>query len=86
MNKATCLSLLSNAVLVWNTVHMMRIIQRLRASGETMTVEELTRISPMAFSHVIPNGTYFSRRTRPEPEGDHDGHGHPLDLEMGSDA
>jgi TnpA family transposase len=26
MNKATCLSLLSNAVLVWNTVHMTRMI------------------------------------------------------------
>lgn len=86
MNKATCLSLLSNAVLVWNTVHMMRIIQQLRASGETMTEEELARSSPMAFSHVIPNGTYFTRRTRPEPEGDHDGHGYPLDLELGSDA
>ena len=46
MNKATCLSLLSNAVLVWNTVHMMRIIPQLRASGETMTEEELARISP----------------------------------------
>ena len=86
MNKATCLSLLSNAVLVWNTVHMMRIIQRLRTSGETMTAEELARISPMAFSHVIPNGTYFTRRTPPEPESDDDGHGHSLDLEMGSDA
>jgi hypothetical protein len=52
-----------------------------------MTEEELARISPMAFSYVIPNGTYFTRRTRPEPEGDHDGHGYPLDLEeMGSDA
>ena len=51
-----------------------------------MTEEELARISPMAFSHVIPNGTYFTRRTSPELEGDHDGHGHSLDLEMGSDA
>jgi hypothetical protein len=65
---------------------MMRIIQQLRASGRSMTEEELARISPMAFSHVIPNGTYFTRRTPPEPEGDHDRHGHPLDLEMGADA
>jgi TnpA family transposase len=86
MNKATCLSLLSNAVLVWNTVHMMHIIQQLRTSGETMTEEELARISPLAFSHVIPNGMHFTRRTPPESEGDHDGHDHPLDLQMGSDA
>jgi TnpA family transposase len=61
MNKATCLSLLSNAVLVWNTMHMTRIIEELRAHGETIDDEELARVSPMAFSHVIPNGTYFSQ-------------------------
>jgi TnpA family transposase len=61
MNKATCLSLRSNAVLVWNTMHMMRIIEQLCASGETITPEELSRISPLAFSHVIPNGTYFTQ-------------------------
>jgi TnpA family transposase len=61
MNKATCLSLLSNAVLVWNTMHMTRIVEELRANGETIDDEELSRVSPMAFSHVIPNGTYFSQ-------------------------
>ncbi len=63
MNKATCLSLLSNAALVWNTVQMSRIIEQLRASGETITSADLARISPMAFSHIIPNGTYFTQRT-----------------------
>jgi TnpA family transposase len=78
MNKATCLSLLSNAVLVWNTVHMMRIIKQLRASGETITEDELVRISPLAFSHVIPNGTYFSRCPPLGWERDHDEHEHPF--------
>ena len=45
MNKATCLSLLSNAVVVWNTVQMTRIIDQLRASGESITNDELARIS-----------------------------------------
>jgi TnpA family transposase len=44
MNKATCLSLLSNAVLIWNTMHMTRIIEQLRASGETIAPKELSRI------------------------------------------
>src|SRR5262245_41344614 len=35
MNKATCLSLLSNAVVVWNTVQMTRIIDQLRAGGRS---------------------------------------------------
>jgi hypothetical protein len=47
--------------LVWNTIHMTRIIEELRANGETIDDEELSRVSPMAFSHVIPNGTYFSQ-------------------------
>ena len=68
MNKATCLSLLSNAVLVWNTVQITRIIEQLRAAGETMADEELARVSPLAFAHVIPNGTYFAHRTPRESE------------------
>lgn len=67
MNKATCLSLLSNAVVVWNTVQMTRIIAQLRASGATIADEDLARVSPLAFAHVIPNGTYFARHS-PSPE------------------
>jgi Tn3 transposase DDE domain len=69
MNKATCLSLLSNAVMVWNTMHMTRIIAQLRASGETITEEECARISPFASAHVIPNGTYFVRQPSQVPLG-----------------
>ena len=47
INKATCLSLLSNAVVVWNTVQMAQIIAQLRAQGETITDDELARISPL---------------------------------------
>ena len=64
MNKASCLSLLSNAVLVWNTVRMGEIVARLRAAGETVSDEDLARISPLAYAHVIPNGTYVFDRSR----------------------
>jgi Tn3 transposase DDE domain len=81
-NKATCLSLLSNAVLVWNTVHMTRIIQQLRANGETILDEELSRISPLAFAHVIPNGTYCTQRKPLTPEEAHTEALSPLDIAM----
>lgn len=84
MNKATCLSLLSNAALVWNTVQMSRIIEQLRASGETITSEELARISPMAFSHIIPNGTYFAQQTSGEHDGTGNGHMSPGGAAPGS--
>jgi hypothetical protein len=82
MNKATCLSLLSNAVVVWNTMQMTRIIAQLRASGETITDGELARVSPLASSHVIPNGTYFSSPTPLERDRSKNGHGDPVDIEM----
>ena len=71
MNKASCLSLLSNAVLVWNTVHIARIVDQLRAAGHEVRDEDLARVSPLAHAHVIPNGSYFQsprRRTGAIPE------------------
>jgi TnpA family transposase len=59
MNKASCLSLLSNAVLVWNTVHMERIVTHLRAAGHEISDEDLAHVSPLLHSHVTPNGSYF---------------------------
>jgi len=64
MNKASCLSLLSNAVLVWNTVHIARIVDQLRAAGHEVKEEDLARVSPLAHAHVIPNGSYFQSPRR----------------------
>jgi TnpA family transposase len=71
MNKASCLSLLSNAVLVWNTVQITRIVDQLRAAGHEVKDEDLARVSPLAHAHVIPNGSYFQsprRRAEAAPE------------------
>jgi hypothetical protein len=81
MNKATCLSLLSNAVVVWNTVQMTRIIDQLRARGEVIMDDEVARMAPLAFARVIPNGTYFARHATVERQGALRGHGGPLDVE-----
>ena len=58
MNKASCLSLLSNAVLIWNTLRIAEIVQKLRASGHSIANADLARVSPLPHGHVIPNGTY----------------------------
>jgi Tn3 transposase DDE domain-containing protein len=67
--------------LVWNTVHMTRIIEQLRAQGETIMDDELARISLLAFAHVIPNGTYFARQTPLASEEEHNGHFGPVEME-----
>jgi TnpA family transposase len=59
MNKASCLSLVSNAILYWNTIKINDIIESLRQQGEDVDDVILSHISLLPFRHVLPNGTYF---------------------------
>jgi TnpA family transposase len=59
MNKASCLSLVSNAILYWNTIKINEIVESLRSQGENIDKETLSHISLLPFRHVVPNGTYF---------------------------
>jgi hypothetical protein len=69
MNKVSALSVLSNAVLVWNTVRMTDIVQALKtATGAPADPTDLARISPLAHAHVIPSGTYHFERATTEHE------------------
>jgi len=61
MNKVSCLSLLSNAALIWNTIEIGKIIEQLRLSGEEIKDEHIAGISPIIFRHIIPSGTYHFR-------------------------
>ena len=62
MNKASCLSLLSNAVLLWNTHHMQRITEKLREQGMMIEDEHIAKISPLMFKHIQIHGTYHFDR------------------------
>ena len=59
MNKASCLSLVSNAILYWNTIKINDIVENLRSQGEDIGKDVLPHISLLPFKHVVPNGTYF---------------------------
>lgn len=59
MNKASCLSFVSNVILYWNTIKINDIVESLRQQGESINDETLSHISPLPFKHVLPNGTYF---------------------------
>src|SRR5215471_21686030 len=65
MNKASCLSLVSNAILYWNTRKITEIVDQLRAQGDTVEEATLAHISLLPFRHVIPNGTYFIEEREP---------------------
>ena len=59
MNKASCLSLVSNAVLYWNTMKIGSIVENLRKQGEIIEDKTLSHISLLPYKHILPNGTYF---------------------------
>jgi hypothetical protein len=53
------LSLVSNAILYWNTSRISNIVDSLRRQGETVADETLAPISLLLYKHVLPNGMYF---------------------------
>ena len=59
MNKASCLGLLSNAAVLWNTVQIERVVGRLRAGGAEIDPADLAHVWPLQHARIIPNGTYF---------------------------
>ena len=59
MNKASCLSLESNAILYWNTIKINDIVEGLRSQGEDIDEETLSHISLLPFKHVVTNGMSF---------------------------
>lgn len=72
MNKASCLSLVSNVILYWNTIKINNIVESLRGQGEEIEDKTLSHISLLPFKHVLPNGTYFidesgGGRFKPKP-------------------
>ncbi len=59
MNKASCLGLLSNAAVLWNTVQIEHVVGRLRAGGAEIDPADLAHVWPLQHARIIPNGTYF---------------------------
>ncbi len=58
VNQATCLNLLTNAVIAWNTVYMNAVLKQLADEGMQFSELELARISPCRFQHINPFGKY----------------------------
>jgi TnpA family transposase len=58
INQASCLTLLTNAVIVWNTRYMQAVIEQLRIEGYQMRESDLNHISPCRFRHINKYGKY----------------------------
>ena len=58
INQASCLNLMTNAVVTWNTVYMQQVIETLRAEGQVIDDADLVHLSPARFEHINPYGRY----------------------------
>jgi hypothetical protein len=58
VNTFSCLAVLHNAVVVWNTLRIGEAVAQLRAEGHVVTDEDLARTSPLLHAHINPFGQY----------------------------
>ena len=58
VNLAGCLNLVSNAVIVWNTVYMQAAIDELRRQGYTVNEDDFVHLSPVRFQHINRYGKF----------------------------
>ena len=58
-NQAMCLNLITNAVVIWNTVYMQAALDQLRSEGYAIHEADLTHLSPARFEHINPYGKYY---------------------------
>ena len=59
MNQASCLNLITNAIIVWNTVYMTAVIEQLRNEGMEISEENIRRLWPTRYEHINVHGKFL---------------------------
>ena len=57
-NQSTCLTLVTNAVVAWNTLYMQEVIKQLKLEGKEINEADFVHLSPARFEHINPYGRY----------------------------
>ena|ERR1700752_2568194 len=58
VNQASCLNLVTNAVIVWNTVYMTEAVAQLKRAGYPVNESDLAHIWPSRYEHINVYGRY----------------------------
>lgn len=61
-NQVGCLNLISNIIIVWNTIYINKAVEQLREEGYRVDEEDLKRIWPTRFEHINVYGRYLFNR------------------------
>ena len=59
INQSSALTLVTNAVIVWNTRYIQAIIDHLLAEGYNISEEDIAHIWPSRFEHINKYGKYY---------------------------
>lgn len=58
MNKASCLSFVSNAMVLWNTEQMQKVYKTLKQKGFKIDEEDMARVLPLSTKNILVHGQY----------------------------
>jgi TnpA family transposase len=58
LNQAACLNLVTNAVIVWNTVYMWETLEQLKREGYQIEKADVKHLSPARYEHLNVFGKY----------------------------
>lgn len=64
LNRVGCLNLVTNAIIVWNTVYINKVVQQLRQEGYLVDDEDLKHIWPTRHTHINVYGQYHFDKKR----------------------
>ena len=64
LNQVGCLNLVINAIIIWNTVYIDKVVQQLRADGREITDVDLQSIWPTRQKHLNVYGAYLYEAER----------------------
>jgi hypothetical protein len=65
--RASGLSLITAAIVYWNTVYLDRAVQQSREHGIMIPDELLAHVAPLGWEHIALTGDYVWSTTRPSP-------------------
>ena len=68
--KASGLTLVTAAIVYWNTLYMGRAVEHLRARGEPAPNELLAHVAPLGWRHISLTGDYLWQNAAADLDGD----------------
>ena len=58
LNQVSCLNLVTNAVVLWNTVYLGAVLDQLRTEDHNVDNGDVVHLSPARYAHINPYGKY----------------------------